>query len=98
MSNRKFPQIYMRSLSTNAENWRIQKTEMEDWMADHEIHNDLQNRTSRFLEYKWIATQGVEEDTILRQVPNDLRRDIKQYLCLDLVHRVSNFRITANIF
>ncbi|OEL21541.1 putative cyclic nucleotide-gated ion channel 14, partial [Dichanthelium oligosanthes] len=83
--------IYMRSLSTNADDWRIQKTEMEDWMTDHEIPDDLRSRISRFLEYKWIATQGVEEDLILRQLPDDLRRDIKQHLCLDLVHRVPLF-------
>ncbi|KAJ1267935.1 hypothetical protein BS78_07G097000 [Paspalum vaginatum] len=85
--------ICMRSLSTNAENWRIQKTEMEDWMTDHKIPDNLQNHVSRFLEYKWIATQGVEEDSILRQLPNDLCRDIKRYLCLDLVQRVPLFSI-----
>ncbi|WVZ94332.1 hypothetical protein U9M48_040236 [Paspalum notatum var. saurae] len=83
--------ICMRSLSTNAENWRIQKTEMEDWMTDHEIPDNLQNHISRFLEYKWITTQGIEEDSILRQLPNDLCRDIKRYLCLDLVQRVPLF-------
>lgn len=85
------PQIYMRSLSTNAEDWRIQKTEMEDWMTDQQIPDDLRNRIRHFLEYKWISTQGVEEDLILRQLPVDLHRDIKLYLCLDLVQRVSAF-------
>ncbi|RCV30441.1 hypothetical protein SETIT_6G094900v2 [Setaria italica] len=44
-----------------------------------------------FLEYKWISTQGVEEDSILKQLPVDLRRKIKQWLCLDLVQRVPLF-------
>jgi cyclic nucleotide gated channel, plant len=81
----------MRSLSTNAEDWRIQKTEMEDWMTDQQIPDDLRSHIHHFLEYKWMSTQGVEEDSILRQMPVDLRRDIKQYLCLDLVQRVSVF-------
>ncbi|CAO2163829.1 unnamed protein product [Urochloa humidicola] len=83
--------VYMRSLSKNEENWRIQRTEMEDWMTDHQIPDDLQNRICQFLEYKWISTQGVEEDSILKQLPVDLRRDIKQWLCLDLVQRVPLF-------
>ncbi|KAF8654947.1 hypothetical protein HU200_061379 [Digitaria exilis] len=44
-----------------------------------------------FLEYKWIETQGVEGDAILKQLPVDLRRDIKLWLCLDLVQRVPLF-------
>uniref|UniRef100_A0A0A9DH86 Uncharacterized protein n=1 Tax=Arundo donax TaxID=35708 RepID=A0A0A9DH86_ARUDO len=55
--------------------------------------DDLRNRIRHFLEYKWIETQGVEEDSILRQLPVDLRRDIKHYLCLDLVQRVSGFML-----
>ncbi|GJN36781.1 hypothetical protein PR202_gb25677 [Eleusine coracana subsp. coracana] len=72
----------------NAEDWRIQKTEMEEWMTDKKIPDDFRDRIRHFLEYKWISTQGVEEDSILRQLPVDLRRDIKRYLCLDLVQRV----------
>ncbi|XP_062195712.1 probable cyclic nucleotide-gated ion channel 14 [Phragmites australis] len=84
---------YMRSRSTNAEDWRIQKAETEDWMTDHQIPDDLRIRISRFLECKWIATQGIEEDSILKQLPVDLRQDIKQYLCLDLVQRVPLFSV-----
>ncbi|TVU42148.1 hypothetical protein EJB05_08540, partial [Eragrostis curvula] len=80
--------IYMRSLSTNAEDWRVQETEMEYWMTDQHIPEDLRNRIRHFLEYKWMSTQGVDEDSILRQLPVDLRRDIKRHLCLDLVQRV----------
>jgi len=50
---------------------------MEDWMTDHQIPDDLQKRICQFMEYKWIATQGVEQDSILKQLPVDLRRDIK---------------------
>lgn len=93
-----FPQIYMRSLSINAEECRIRQTEMEDWMKDRQIPDDIQHRISQFFEYKWIATQGVEEDSILIQLPADLRREIKQHLCLDLVRRVSGFLVPVNIF
>ncbi|CAL4997797.1 unnamed protein product [Urochloa decumbens] len=83
--------VYMRSLSRNEEDWRMRITEMEDWMTDHQLPDDLQNRICQFLEYKWILTQGVEDDSILKQLPVDLRRDIKQWLCLDLVQRVPLF-------
>lgn len=45
------------------------------------------------MQYKWLATRGVEEETILHSLPSDLRRDIQRHLCLDLVRRVSLFTI-----
>ncbi|MED6219436.1 hypothetical protein PIB30_035839 [Stylosanthes scabra] len=41
-----------------------------------------------FVQYKWLATRGVDEETILRALPADLRRDIQRHVCLDLVRRV----------
>ena len=67
-------------------------------MTDHQIPDDLQKRICQFMEYKWIATQGVEQDSILKQLPVDLRRDIKQWLCLDLVQHVSGILVVAKIF
>jgi hypothetical protein len=81
----------MSSLSTNVEDWRIQKIEMEDWMDDQQIPDDLRSHIRHFLEYNWMSTKGVEEDPTLRQLLVDLRRDIKWYMCLDLVQRVSFF-------
>lgn len=45
----------------------------------------------RFVQYKWLATRGVDEESILHALPTDLRRDIQRHLCLDLVRRVSSF-------
>jgi cyclic nucleotide gated channel len=55
----------MKSLSTNAEDWRMWQMEMEDWITD-QIPDDLSNHICKFFEYKWIATKGVEDDMILR--------------------------------
>jgi cyclic nucleotide gated channel len=56
----------MKSLTTNAEDWRMRQMEMEDWIKD-QIPNYLQNRISKFFEYKWTASEGVEDDMILRR-------------------------------
>lgn len=50
----------------------------------------------RFVQYKWLATRGVDEETILHSLPADLRRDIQRHLCLDLVRRVSVFTTQLN--
>ncbi|KAF3569392.1 hypothetical protein DY000_02018979 [Brassica cretica] len=51
----------------------------------------LQERVRRFVQYKWLATRGVDEESILQSLPTDLRREIQRHLCLALVRRVPFF-------
>lgn len=58
-------------------------------MRHRQLPEELQERVRRFVQYKWLATRGVDEETILRDLPLDIRREIQRHLCLDLVCRVS---------
>lgn len=58
-------------------------------MRHRQLPEDLQDRVRRFVQYKWLATRGVEEEEILLSLPLDLRRQIQRHLCLALVRRVS---------
>ncbi|KAE8729493.1 putative cyclic nucleotide-gated ion channel 15 [Hibiscus syriacus] len=40
------------------------------------------------MQYKWLATRGVDEEALLKSLPLDLRRDIKRHLGLDLMQSV----------
>lgn len=51
----------------------------------------MQDRALKYLHYTWFATQGVDENSILQSLPDDLRRDIQCHLCLHLVRRVPLF-------
>lgn len=57
-------------------------------MRHRQLPLDLQERAHRFLQYKWLATRGVHEESILNWLPVDLRREIQRHLCLRLVRRV----------
>lgn len=57
-------------------------------MKHRQLPEDLRRRVRRFVQYKWLATRGVDEEAILHGLPADLRRDIQRHLCLDLVRRV----------
>ncbi|KAJ3698424.1 hypothetical protein LUZ61_002129 [Rhynchospora tenuis] len=83
--------IYMKSISINIEAWRTRQKDTEEWMRRQGLPEDLQQRVSRYLQYKWIFTQGVDEESILKDLPADLRRVIQHHLCLDLVRRVPFF-------
>lgn len=51
----------------------------------------LQERVWRHDQYRWLETRGVDEDSLVRSLPKDLRRDVKRHLCLRLVRRVPLF-------
>ncbi|KAF6169369.1 hypothetical protein GIB67_016539 [Kingdonia uniflora] len=78
-------------MSLRLEEWRVKRRDTEEWMRHRQLPADLQERVRRFVQYKWLATRGVDEESILRALPLDLRRDIQRHLCLALVRRVPFF-------
>ncbi|KAJ8767340.1 hypothetical protein K2173_017384 [Erythroxylum novogranatense] len=84
-------QTYLQSLTVRLEEWRLKRRDTEEWMRHRQLPEDLKIRVGRFVQYKWLATRGVDEESILHGLPADLRRDIQRHLCLDLVRRVPFF-------
>ncbi|CAH9095744.1 unnamed protein product [Cuscuta epithymum] len=84
-------QSYLQSMSTRLEEWRVKRRDTEEWMRHRQLPQELQERVRRFVQYKWLATRGVEEEEILRSLPLDIRREIRRHLCLALVRRVPFF-------
>ncbi|KAG9143338.1 hypothetical protein Leryth_018605 [Lithospermum erythrorhizon] len=84
-------QTYLQSLTVRLEEWRLKRRDTEEWMRHRQLPEDLRERVRRFTQYKWLATRGVHEESTLRGLPADLRRDIQRHLCLDLVRRVPFF-------
>ncbi|KAF3437057.1 hypothetical protein FNV43_RR19810 [Rhamnella rubrinervis] len=84
-------QSYLQSTTARLEEWRVRRKDTEEWMRHRQLPPDLQERVRRFVQYKWIATRGVDEESILQDLPLDLRRQIQRHLCLALVRRVPFF-------
>ncbi|KAF8028424.1 hypothetical protein BT93_E1130 [Corymbia citriodora subsp. variegata] len=63
----------------------------EQWMLRRMLPEALKDRIRRYEQYKWQETRGVEEESLIRKLPKDLRRDIKHFLCLHLLMRVPMF-------
>lgn len=70
---------------------RVRRTDAEQWMSHRMLPETLRERVRRYEQYKWLETRGVEEEKLIRDLPKDLRRDIKRHLCLDLLMKVSVF-------
>ncbi|KAL3518399.1 hypothetical protein ACH5RR_020988 [Cinchona calisaya] len=84
-------QTYLQSTTVRLEEWRIKRTDTEQWMHHRQLPRELRQSVRKYDQYKWIATRGVDEEALLKGLPLDLRRDIKSHLCYDLVRRVPLF-------
>ncbi|KAL3529562.1 hypothetical protein ACH5RR_008884 [Cinchona calisaya] len=84
-------QSYLQSTTARLEEWRVRRRDTEEWMRHRQLPPDLQDRVRRFVQYKWLATRGVDEQEILQALPLDIRRQIQSHLCLALVRRVPFF-------
>ncbi|CAI9272950.1 unnamed protein product [Lactuca saligna] len=84
-------QTYLQSTTVRLEEWRVRRTDTEQWMRHRQLPPELREAVRRYDQYKWVATRGVDEESLLKDLPLDLRRDIKRHLCYDLVRRVPLF-------
>lgn len=82
-------------MTVRLEEWRLKRRDTEEWMRHRQLPHHLRERVRRFVQYKWLATRGVDEESILQALPADLRRDIQRHLCLDLVRRVQSCLISS---
>lgn len=81
-------------MSVRVEEWRVKRRDTEEWMRHRQLPPELQERVRRFVQYKWLATRGVDEESILQSLPTDLRREIQRHLCLALVRRVHTLTLS----
>ncbi|GMY10319.1 protein CNGC15b-like [Fagus crenata] len=84
-------QRYVQSATRRLEEWRIKRTDTEQWMHHRQLPPELKQSIRQYDQYKWLATRGVDEETLLNGLPMELRREIKRHLCLSLVRRVPLF-------
>jgi len=81
-------QTYLQSTTTRLEEMRVRRRDAEQWMSHRLLPESLRERIRRYEQYKWQETRGVDEENLVRNLPKDLRRDIKRHLCLSLLMRV----------
>ncbi|XP_048492546.1 protein CNGC15b [Beta vulgaris subsp. vulgaris] len=84
-------QSYILSTTVRLDKWIIERNETEQWMHHRQLPQDLKENIRKHDRYRWVATQGINEEGLLQGLHPDLRRQIKRYLCLDLVRRVPLF-------
>ncbi|XP_030526571.1 protein CNGC15b-like [Rhodamnia argentea] len=84
-------QRYLHSATIRFDQWMIKRTDTEQWMHHRHLPPELRQSVRMYDQYKWATTRGVDEEALVRDLPMDLRREIKRHLCFDLVRRVPLF-------
>ncbi|KAK2993858.1 hypothetical protein RJ640_003970 [Escallonia rubra] len=82
-------QKYLQSITVRIEEMRVKRRDAEQWMSHRMLPEDLREQVRRYEQYRWQETRGVEEESLIGNLPKDLRRNIKRHLCWGLLKRVS---------
>lgn len=67
---------------------QLRSRDMEWWMKRRQLPSRLRQRVRQYERQRWAATRGEEEMEMIKDFPEGLRRDIKRYLCVDLIKQV----------
>ncbi|CAK9162967.1 unnamed protein product [Ilex paraguariensis] len=71
--------------------------EVEWWMKRRQLPSHLRRRVRHFASQRWATTGGQDERELTKDLPQGLQRDIKCYLCLDLIKKVPMFHSLGDV-
>eukprot|EP00249_Psilotum_nudum_P024564 c29222_g2_i2 orf=140-2212(+) len=84
-------QNFLQSLSRRRLEMQLRRHDVELWMGCRHLPLSLRRRVREAERFKWAANRGVNEEELLKTLPEDLQKEIRRFLCLGLVKRVRLF-------
>ncbi|KAJ4707383.1 Cyclic nucleotide-gated ion channel like [Melia azedarach] len=83
-------QVTLQVVMARKKKIQLRSRDVEWWMKRRQLPSGLRRRVRHFERQRW-ATMGEDEQHWIDDLPEGLRRDIKRYLCLDLIKKVPLF-------
>ncbi|KAJ8750354.1 hypothetical protein K2173_014269 [Erythroxylum novogranatense] len=84
-------QVFLHAVMANKRKMQLRCRDMEWWMKRRQLPSRLRQRVRRFERQRWSTMGGEDEMELIKDLPEGLRRDIKRYLCLELIKKVPLF-------
>lgn len=81
-------QVFLQSLRHRVEAMRARRADLSWWMGRRQLPAGIRARVDEYERHRWAATRGIDEEAMIHDLPQGLRRDVKRHLCLDLVKKV----------
>lgn len=85
-------QVFLHAVMAKKRKMQLRCRDMEWWMKRRQLPSLLRQRVRRYERHRWSAVGGDDEMEIIKDLPEGLRRDIKRFLCLDLIKKVPLFQ------
>ncbi|XP_039031858.1 cyclic nucleotide-gated ion channel 2-like [Hibiscus syriacus] len=85
-------QVFLHVVMANRKKMQLRHRDVEWWMRRRQLPSGLRQRVRHFESKTWVTRGGEEEMKWIEELPDGLRRDIKRYLCLDLIKKVPLFQ------
>ncbi|KAH7537783.1 hypothetical protein FEM48_Zijuj03G0129900 [Ziziphus jujuba var. spinosa] len=89
--------VFLHTVMANKKKMQLKYRDMEWWMKRRQLPNPLRDRVRNFQRHSWSAMEGQDEMELIQHLPDGLRRDIKRFLCIDLVKKVPLFHMLDDL-
>ncbi|KAI7729652.1 hypothetical protein M8C21_015745 [Ambrosia artemisiifolia] len=73
-------QNFLQGLGRRRLEMSLRRRDVEQWMSHRHLPEDLRKKIRDSERYHWAATQGVNEEVLMENLPEDLQRDIRRHL------------------
>ncbi|XP_011035830.1 PREDICTED: cyclic nucleotide-gated ion channel 2 [Populus euphratica] len=84
-------QVFLHAVMAKKRKMQLRCRDMEWWMRRRQLPSRLRQRVRHYERQRWATMGGEDEIELITDLPEGLRRDIKRYLCLDLIKKVPLF-------
>lgn len=84
-------QVFLHAVMAKRRKMQLQCRDTEWWMRRRQLPSRLRQRVRHFERHKWAAMGGEDEMELIKDLPEGLRRDIKRFICVELVKKVPLF-------
>lgn len=81
-------QTYIESSTKRLDEWRTKRLDTERWMHHRQLDPHLRHSVRNYDQYKWVATRGVDEEALLRDLPANLKLKVNRHLWFNLLRQV----------
>ncbi|XP_038989982.1 cyclic nucleotide-gated ion channel 2-like isoform X1 [Phoenix dactylifera] len=85
-------QVFLHAVMARKRKMQLRCRDMEWWMKRRQLPSRLRQRVRQYERRRWATMRGEDEMEIIKDLPEGLRRDIRRYLCLDLIKQVPLFQ------
>ncbi|KAJ0467021.1 putative cyclic nucleotide-binding domain, Ion transport domain, rmlC-like jelly roll [Helianthus annuus] len=73
-------QNFLQGLGRRRLEMSLRRRDVEQWMSHRHLPEGLRKKVRDSERYHWAATQGVNEEVLMENLPEDLQRDIRRHL------------------